>query len=260
MKVHVAIPPVAELYPHGAVCAGLRRLGHTLVGNDTPFDADALVTWSPWNGSRRHALVLNYKRADKPILVVENGWLSPIRTVPFYQIAHDGWNGTGHFPTGGAERWRSWGLSDLAHQPWTDRTRKDGIVLVIGQRGHPLDRRTAMPDWHKTMTFVGVESLRVLRRGPDSPTSLADALVTACEMHVWSSNAASWAVLFGVPVVHHGENLMVEALTSKPGAPLVRPERTSDFERLAWAQWNTAEIMDGEPFERLLGTVGAGLK
>ena len=44
----------------------------------------------------------------KPVIVMENGWLSPVSQVPYWQLARDGWNGTGTFPAGGPDRWRSW--------------------------------------------------------------------------------------------------------------------------------------------------------
>lgn len=249
MKIHVAIPPVEDLYPCRAVHAGLKRLGHTILGNDRPLDADMLVVWSPWRKSRREALFSHYQNEKRPILVMENGWLSPIRRVPFYQIAFDGWNGTGRFFAGGAERFASWGVRIA---PWTrlERHLGFGLVLVAGQRGHPYDARTALPDWHVTVDLG--PGGQILRRPHDCVRALSVDLAAAAEVHVWTSNVAAHAILAGVPVVQHGPNLMVSKMASRPGQPLYRGNRIEELERLAWAQWEIGDIISGRPFEWLL--------
>lgn len=251
MKVHVAIPPIRELYPIDGVLAGLRRLGHRIIGNQAPLDADFLVVWSPWARSRREALFLSYKRAGKPVLVMENGWLSPIHGVPYFQVAHDGWNGTGHYLVDNLSRWDRWNLVPL---PWIEpRPLELGHrALVIGQRGHLFDHRTSMPGWHRMLQIDGLPEGRIIRRDRDASLPLQDELVTADSVHTWSSNAASWAIMYGVPVVHYGENLMVKAMTSRPGGPFWLGDREPALRRLAWAQWSLLEIEGGEPFARLL--------
>jgi hypothetical protein len=241
--VCLAIPPVDDNYPWRATKAGLERLGFTVhMGID--LLADALVTWSPWHGSRRQALESSYRAAGKPVIVMENGWLSPLHDMRFYQVALDGWNGTGRFPAGGSDRWRMWHIPITA---WTER--RDGYALIVGQRGHPSDDRTAVPGWHERLPAA---ELPVLRRHREATRPLLADLKGASEVHVWTSNAASVAVLAGVPVVQHGPNLMVSALASRPGAPLYRGERAPELERLAWAQWTREELAIGEPFARLL--------
>lgn len=241
-SVCLAIPPVDENYPWRAAKAGLERLGFTVhMGID--LLADALVTWSPWHGSRRQALESSYRAAGKPVIVMENGWGSPIAGVPYFQAALDGWNGTGRFPAGGPERRASWPAPLL---PWQNNPA--GYVLVIGQRGHPCDNRTSPVGWHQTLHFDGP----IIRRPRDATRPLAADLSGAREVHVWTSNAASHAIWAGIPVVQHGPNLMVSALASRPGQPLFRGERTAELDRLAWAQWTSAEISTGEPFARLL--------
>lgn len=243
----LAIPPVDDLYPWKAVRAGLEQLGlQVVMGGDGILDADMLVVWSPWNGSRRQALQFNYTRAGKPVIVMENGWLSPIRNIPFYQVALDGWNGTGRFHTYGHSRWQRWNIRAL---PWIHRT---GPILVCGQRGHPSDERTAPPDWHANVQIGGIDPHLIIRRPRGATRALVDDLAIASEVHVWSSNAASWSVVAGIPVVQHGPNLMVGAMASSPGHPLYRGDRLPELERLAWAQWDQTEIMAGHPFANLL--------
>ena len=242
-SVCLAVPPVDDNYPWRAAREGLQRLGLDVqVG--AHVGADALVTWSPWHGSTRQALQGRYTAEGKPVIVMENGWLSPVSQVSYWQVARDGWNGTGTFPAGGPERWRSWGVAEL---PWV--THRNGYAIILGQRGHPTDPRTAMPGWHERLQ---AGELPVVRRGRDATRPLLADLKGAVEAHVWTSNAASVAVMCGVPVVQHGPNLMVSALASRPGEPLYRGDRGAELERLAWAQWDSVEIASGEPFARLL--------
>lgn len=207
------------------------------------LDADALVTWSPWKQSYRQTVEAQFVADGRPVIVVENGWLSPVNAIPHYQIALGGWNGTGAFEPGPARRWRSWGISPL-------RWKSDGLyALIIGQRGHPCDDRTAAKGWHER---VEIDYPLVIRRGRADQTPLKHHLAKAAEVHVWTSSAATWALLYGVPVVQHGPCLMTSDLCSRPGDVRVFPERTPVFERLAWAQWAADEIETGVPMARLL--------
>ena len=245
MKVRLAIPNAAP-YPHSAVLAGLRRFGVEVTTGD---QHDWLLTWSPWLGSHRDALVRQAHRNNAAVVVLENGWLSPIGGVPYYQIALGGWNGQGRFFPGDGSRWRSWGLPIW---PWRGAGNK---ALVVGQRGHPSDRRTAPPRWHETVDIP--EPWEVTRRGRDAREDFFVQLALTDRVVVWSSNAASWAIVHGVPVHYLGPTLMV-AECAAFGLGLdhpVTPERQPALERLAWAQWTAAEIESGEPFARLgLGT------
>jgi hypothetical protein len=240
-SVCLAIPPLDDNYPWRAVREGLTRLGFE-VRLGVHVGADALVTWSPWHGSQRQALQGRYTAEGKPIIIMENGWLSPVSRVPFWQVARDGWNGTGTFRADGPARWRSWGLAEM---PWTHR---GGYALVCGQRGHPSDPRTSLPGWHERLQ---AGQLPVVRRARDATRPLLADMKGAAEVHVWTSNAASVAVMLGIPVVQHGPNLMVSAMASRPGEPLYRGDRGLELERLAWAQWDSLEIAAGEPFARL---------
>lgn len=241
LKVLIHLPCRPE-YPHGAIRGGLLKAGHQLV--DMPDKADALITWSPWIGTTRRALQRQFEGSGRPVVVAENGWINPIRDEPYYQVALGGWNGTGHFPIGDGSRWSSWGV-DLA--PWVERPVRR--ALVIGQRGHPSDDRTCIPGWHKS---VNVDCPHAMRRDPGASWPLAEDFKAASHVHVWTSSAASHAIIAGLPVVQHGPNLMIDALASRPGEDIVRPERLPVLERLAWAQWSGEELATGEPFARLL--------
>lgn len=241
MRAKVLIPQTLE-YPWRAIETGLKTAGVLVCdsGNE-----DLLVTWSPWAETPRAYHEKVFKDSGRPVIVMENGWLSPIQGRRFYQAAMDGWNGTGRFPPGSDERWLSWRIN-LA--PW--RRRISGNSLVIGQRGHPFDPRTMPIGWDDS--FAPGDGRRVARRHRDATRPLAADLEDADVVHTWSSNAASWAVVAGVPVVQHGPNLMVSDLASFPGSPLFTGSREPALERLAWAQWSEDEIESGEPFRRLL--------
>lgn len=247
MRAFFAVPQ-SDAYPWQAITEGLQQIGYSptreVVGLHSPdHNFGLMVTWSPWVGSYRKQIADGFAKAGKPVIVIENGWLSPIDGVPYYQVALGGWNGTGSYPVGDGSRWASWGLKPA---PW----RRGGhFALVIGQKGHPADERTAKPGWERAMRL---RRRSVVRRSPLDPTPLVGALEGAACCHVWSSNAASWAIMAGVPVIQHGPNLMVSDMASMLGERRWRGDRLPVLERLAWAQWSQSEIATGEPFRRLL--------
>lgn len=225
-----------------ALRRGLERLGYEIGSQE---NSDVLVTWTPWKRSIREIWADRFRANGRPVIVCENGWLSPIRNIRYFQLALDSWNGEGTFPAGDATRWRTW-LQQV--KQWK---RSGEHTLVIGQRGHPEDRRTAPPNWLENVTISS--DLPVVRRFKGCMVPLEDQLALARECHVWSSAVAHKALLMGVPVIQHGPTLMGQALTSKPGDPLkFGTGRRQEFERLAWAQWNEEELATGEPLRRLL--------
>ena len=250
MTARLAVP-AAPAYPFAALAAGLSRVGYALGGDDR---AQLLVAWAPWNGTARQALQRRYAAAGRPVIVAENGWLSPLGGHAFYQLALDGWNGGGRWPAGGPERWDGWRVP-LA--PWRDL---GAHVLVLGQRGHPADRRTAPPGWHETISLATPRA--VVRRGRHCTVPLAVQLRGAHCAVAWTSNAASHALVAGVPVFHAGAPFLCRGLALPlDGADLERPampERLAECRRLAWAQWTAEEIAGGEPLRRLLDLHATG--
>lgn len=248
MRACVAIPPTLDLYPFKSVIDGLKAMGCTVTQPHQSLEADFLVNWSPWVGSRRAAIQKHFADQGKPTIVMENGWLPVIHGRRFYQVALNGWNGTGQVLECGPSRWDSW---EIQMREWKPPT-ANPVVLVIGQRGHPHDSRTAAPDWHQTLPILDVPIDRVIRRPRETLRPLLQDLAAATECHVWTSNAAVEAIIHGVPVVHHGPNLSVQALTSRVSEPLYRGDRKPEFARLAWSQFSASEIESGHPFRALL--------
>lgn len=236
-------------YPHQAIVRGLAAIGYEPVflhqaGGLDLGGADLLVTWSPWEGSMRKRITDIIASRGKPVIVMENAWL-PIGAVPMFQVARDGWNGTGRFTSGGPERWRSWGIHDP--EPW--RFDLYGCpAVIIAQRGHPTDRRTAPPGWEMTVNLPSPWEIR--KRDETEP--LIDQLRRAREVHIWTSSVGALALHLGVPVVLHGPNHMLAELMSKPEEPMLPDNRLEVFQRCAWAQWTASEIATGLPFARCL--------
>lgn len=240
MKALVAVPR-DDRYPWRAIDAGVRAAGLQRVHAEA---WDVLVTWSPWVRSPRERLA----RQSRIVVVIENGWLNPIQGQRYYQVQLNSWN-RGHgarFVGGPADRWRSWGV-ELA--PWRDRI--GAPYMVLGQSGHPYDRRSVAPNWTNEILDYYAPSGAFLRPKA-SGTPLIEDIASAGAAVTWSSNAASWCLVNGLPVIAYSETLMTRDLAVGPGDPWVPGDRESVFSALAWAQWNAEELASGEPFRRLV--------
>ncbi|MGK9169764.1 hypothetical protein KXR53_25855 [Inquilinus limosus] len=235
--------------------AACQRMGPTSTELPDRFEPeDVLITWSPFRGSKRWRAFQAAKAAGSRVIVMENGWLSPIGDTWYFQMAFDGWNGTGHFPDGGPERWASW---NVPLRPW----RRDGRhVLVLGQKQQPMsDPRRMPPGWAQSVRLPTRRP--VIRRMPSAGRPLAEDLRDAHCTVTWTSTAVFKGLVAGIPAFHCGPNTLCPEL-SKFGldveAPIF-PDRQPVFERLAWCQWSAAEIATGEPIARLLAQPHDGL-
>lgn len=225
-----------------------RRLGPTLTELPQRFEAgDVLVTWSPFRLSHRWAAYRDVKAAGGRAIILENGWLSPLAGVRQFQVALDGWNGTGRFPHGGPERWAAWNV------PLTEWRRGGRHVLVVGQKRQTIADPRRMPNgWAQSLRLA--TDRPVFRRMPNAARPLADDLRDAHCTVSWTSTTAIKGLIAGIPAFHCGPNSLCPEL-SKAGLDVdnpIYPERRPAFERMAWCQWSAAEIAAGEPFARLL--------
>jgi hypothetical protein len=235
--------------------AGCQRLGPTSTELPNRFEPDdVLVTWSPFRGSKRWRAFQAAKAAGGRVIVMENGWLSPVGETRYFQMAFDGWNGTGHFPDGGPERWASWGI---ALRPWRDVGRH---VLVVGQKRQPMsDPRRMPPGWAQSIRLRTERP--VIRRMPSAARSLDEDLRDAHCTVTWTSTTVFKGLVAGIPTFHCGPNTLCPELSAfglDIEAP-VFPDRQPVFERLAWCQWNATEIATGMPFARLVEQPHDGL-
>jgi len=259
----------APAYRRDAFAAGFERLGYRVryeAAPPEPGRGDVLVIWNRYGAGAAAAGA--FERAGEAVLVAENGYLGHDRAGrAYYALARDGHNGTGRWPVGGPERWRTLGRR---LQPWRRQGRH---VLVCGQRGFGYNPMAMPDDWPQR---VAAELRQVTdrplwfrphparrRRLPgagydrltDFTRPLAADLKGAWAAVVWSSNAATEALLAGCPAFYLAPHI-VTAGAAEPGlanleAPS-RPERRPVFERLAWAQWSVAELATGTPLHRLL--------
>lgn len=244
-----------------AMCAGLSRHGVAV----SPFHerpevtADFAVCWG-W----RKGLRIRSSGFAKPILVMERGYLGDRMNV-WTSLGWDGLNGRARFPKpqdGGERFWSNHG--HLAKE-WE---RFDGYWLIAGQvLGDQSLLNVNYLEWLKDtideLDRMGVDARfrphpEAVRRGQVFPVpsymvstgTLADDLAGATCVIAYNSNATVDAVLAGIPAVTCDEGAMAFSITSHHvSQPLVTPDRSEWFRRMAWCQWTIGEIQDGSAWE-----------
>ena len=221
-----------------AFSRGLERLGYSVVPGVTtrPGDRDILVTWNRVREGGTAAQA--FEGRGLPVLVAENStWGNDFAGRRWYTLARTFHNTAGMFPVGGPERWDGLGVE---FAPW----RADGEAVILAQRGiGPVGvaMPQGWPEW-ASRRFGGR-----IRHHPGTRASkpLDDDLAQCGRVVTWGSGAAVLALLRGVPVISEMPNWIGEQDNTDAG-------RVAMFRRLAWAQWQLAEIASGEPFKRLL--------
>ena len=137
---------------------------------------------------------------------------------------------------------------------------REGVILVMGQSGHPTDKRTAPRRWGQNTVPILREQHpdeTVVLREKGDPEPLEDALARARCVVTYCSNACSWALLRGIPVFRTSDVFIAPELAvpwdGKGPLPFdAKPYNDrSVYENLAWCQWTEEEIASGEPFRRL---------
>lgn len=211
---------------------GVRRLGFEPKLGLPDRIGGALVTWNRIGSADRVAK--QFEEAGLAVIVAENAaWGNGFEGRRWYSLARSYHNTSGMFPVGGPERWDSLGVKLV---PW----RSEGERVVLPQRGiGPVG--VAMPrDWPAKQTGR-------LRPHPGTRPckALEDDLAKAGQVVTWGSGAAIKALMWGIPVESHMPNWIGQQDNTDAG-------RLEMFRRMAWAQWELAEIARGEPFERLL--------
>lgn len=255
----VLLVPDRRPYPRDAVRAGLEAAGLKIV--DPTASHDVVVTWSPWANTSRAMSASD----GKIVLVLENGWLSPIGDQSYYQLGLWGWNGSGiYLDNDRPDRLWRW-LIDLCPAPPRD---PDGPILLLGQTGHSTDRRSAPPTWvNDAAAALRAQMLEVrVRLKPQAPinSQTVDELwgsMNGCSSVVsWSSNALGWAAVWGFPTVFAGPVCSTwefsrrwPSLTSPYQPPTVDlSKHYQGLTRLSWSQWTAEELSTGEQIKNLL--------
>jgi hypothetical protein len=235
--------------PGSLLTEGANRLGTVRMYVPARFEPDDVaILWAPFRGTFRSAIWRDVRAAGGRAIIVENGWLSPIGTEKYYQIALDGWNGAGVFAAGDGSRWASWNV------PLADWRRDGRSILVIEQRAKGIngDPRAMPPGWAQSVEPL--TSRPIVRRTRFTMVPLERQIDQAFATLTWTSTVAIKGLIRGVPAFYCGPHLNCADLM-KPGLAVdhpIYPDREPVLERHAWQQWNADEIRSGEPFARLL--------
>jgi hypothetical protein len=236
-------------YRRDAFCRGLQAAGYRLVNSlPDPKQGDVLVIWNRYG--HLHAEANRFERCGARAVIAENGYFGKSwRNGTWYALAVGHHAGAGKWRVGGPERWDSWGV-DL--KPW----RQGKEPLILGQRGIGEPGIASPARWaEQTQKRIGGRIRAHPGNGAPQTPLLAD-LATASAVVTWASSAALIALAEGVPVFHemprwigaHGS----QPIASYPVAKCDDEERLNMFRRLAWAQWEVAEIESGAAFTHLL--------
>ncbi len=219
--------------------------------------SDVLIIWNRLRMS--DASVKLAMSCGAAVIVAENGYAGKDHTGwQSYALALDGHNGSGRWyaPKGDDSRLKRLQL-DL--KPFREETGRK--VVIAAQRGIGSNLMRS-PQGFAEKTFhelqaVGFEPYIRPHPGNEPPkTRLMDDLEGASALVTWSSNAATEALINGVPTY-----FAAPAMVTSPGARMYSPTlgkgnydhlRYEGLIRMSWAQAFVDEIVTGEPFERLL--------
>lgn len=201
---------------------GLKRIG----------DPEVFCTWNRIGAADQTAR--QYEARGLPVIVAENAaWGNEFAGRHWYSLARGMHNTAGRFPVGAVDRFDRLGVE---LKPW----REGGERVVLPQRGIG-PKGVAMPrDW-------AAQQRGRVRSHPGMRQSipLEQDLASAGEVVTWGSGAAVKALILGIRVESHMPNWVGEQDNTDEG-------RLAMFRRLAWAQWDMAELASGEAFEWLL--------
>jgi len=228
---------------------------------DAPAAGDVLVSWNSYGNNERLGKLVGRH------IVCEEAYVREIGGERYFALGLGGHNGNGRHHIGDAERWNDWKISV---NPW----RRCGThILVCGQRGFgynamampddwpdrvlpEIRRRTDRPVWfrphpkrRRRMPSVAYD------RVVDFTEPLAAHLKVCWAAVVFTSNAATEALLAGIPAFYCGPNIVTrgaaEAGLEKLESPSF-PDRMPAFTRLAWSQFSMSEIGCGWAIKALL--------
>lgn len=242
-------------YRREAFVAGLKAAGYEVrIGAPQRFDADTIyLCWNRY--SENHEYCRRLEQAGGICLIAENGYLrGPKDGGDYYALARHGHNGSGTWPEGDASRFEALGIE---LQPWREQGQH---ILVCPNRSFGMPGMIMPPEWahdvKKRLTKFTKREIRVRPHpGNDAPKKpLADDLRDAWAVVIWASSAGVHALVAGIPVICESPHWICKKAASTL-ASIESPTmfgRTVELQRLAWAQWNLAEIASGEAIDHLL--------
>lgn len=250
---------------HNAIHLGFKNAGFAVTLErppGTPGPDDVLVTWNTYGDAE------TIKKRFRRHVVAEEAYIRRIHGEKYFALGLNGHNGNGQNPIGDELRWNRWGITP---RPW----RRDGNhVLVCGQRGFGYNEM-AMPDHWPDQVYAKLRGLtdrplwfrphpKRRRRMPlvqydrvlDFNEPIADQLMNCWACVVYTSNAATDALLAGVPAFYCGPNLITRgaSIEGLSGIELAcYPERSDAFRRLSWSQFSMEEIRSGWAIRQIFG-------
>ena len=253
---------------HECFKAGLRAIGYDVIegASQQPQRDDLVLTWNAYGPS--YDATRRFIAAGGDALVFEEAYIRNIGGEKYFACALGGHNGFGRWRVGSPERWQSW---DIPVAPW----REDGDhILVCGQRGfgynamampntwpddiaRELRSATDRPLWYRPHpTRRAVMPKGGYDRVLDFDEPIAGHLADAWAVVVFTSNAATDALLAGIPAIFCGPAIVARQAARRGIAVVEKPfmgDRAPAFVELSWAQWSTREFEDGTAFGKLLG-------
>jgi hypothetical protein len=243
-------------YRHEIFSAGLKAAGYKVESLQPAKGrpGDVLLIWNRYG--QYHDIANNFERGGGTVIVAENGYLGADENGhQRYALAIGGHNGSGHWNTGGAERFAA---MNVELKPWRET---GNHILVCPNRSFGRPDMIMPYNWaadiKKRLEKYTRREIRVRPHpGNDKPKKpLADDLAGAWAVVIWGSSAGVHALVAGIPVIADSPFWIC-----KPAAiPMeeieslgIKPDRLSALRRLAWAQWSLAEIQSGAAFDHLL--------
>jgi len=223
-----------------------------------------IITWNHYGMAKR--VSDKCEAAGGAHIAMENGYF--LRSKGFYVMARDGFNGreSRRPDDTSTKRWES---LDIELKPW----KKNGShVLVCGQRGGNYSDMSMPVEWpervmcrlreftdrpifyrphphRERLPNTWVENSYLVQNDVPLQTHLANAHAVV----TWTSNAATDALIDGVPVFYSGPTIAA-AEVAKCGIEGIEDplyaEREPVFHRMANNQWHLSELNDGTAWRR----------
>lgn len=228
IKPHQTYPWIKDVAKH---------LPAEFTNKQWPIECDAAVFWS-WH---HHGLDLEYKKRGIPVFYLENGFLPPRKEK--VSVALNGFNNRGIFRTPQGHK----PVPEL--NPWQQ---KDGPVLIIGAHEWDFDLfGVDMGEWHEEMVMRFENHVfrphPLAHKNPPknarlAPASMEDCLNQCSFCVTYASNAAIESVIAGVPTISLERESMAWEVTSHDfDSPIYMPDREEWLQKLAWAEFDSAE-------------------
>lgn len=243
-----------EPYPHPQFAEGFQRLGfevfHEMPNRVEP--TDVLLTWNRIGIRNTYAQI--FSKAGAPVIVAENGWIGKAPDGgKMYALCLDHHNGAGRWFVGDHDRLPKMRI-DL--RPWRS---KGNHILVLCSRGIGEPGIAQPKDWPikiaRRLHALTDRPIRVRLHPGDKGAVMDGDLRGAHACVTWASGSAIKALAAGFPIFYELKN-WIGADAAIHGVENLEDcfigDRLPMFQRLAWAQWTSAELASGTPIEWLL--------